>query len=178
MWPPVVQLEVSMKLLCMFLCVFCLSGCSAVPAWETVEDFAPDIPVSSWQSDTYAITVALPEDAQLIGETDTAQLYQAGDCEIETTTFLAADLNTAVKYLSGYESDRVTIIQTTRFDLPEYQFAWYTQTAEGGKLCRADVVMDDTVCYAVVCTAPEDVPFPEETRQVFATFGLSAPEPV
>ena len=167
-----------MKIICL-LCVFLLlTGCGTVPVWETVEDFMPTIPTSTWLDESYAIQIGLPEHAKLTWQTDTCSLYEAETIEIMTETFLASDLNTAVRHLSGYEAENLLILETTRFDLPEYQFAWYTQTAEGGSLCRADLVMDGSTCYAVVCTSPEGENTMDTIRQVFSTFGLSDREMV
>lgn len=167
------------KIACLAGLLVLLTGCST-PAWETVEDFLPSQPVSGWLETAYEIRIGLPEQAELTWEAEGCKLYEAGDLEIETDTFLASGLDSAVRRLSGYEAERVSILQTKRFDLPEYQFAWYSQTGEGGRLCRADLVIDGTVCYAVVCSAPEDAGnlLEEETRQVFASFGLSDGEQV
>lgn len=167
------------KIACLACALVLLTGCS-VPAWETVEDFLPSQPVSGWMETAYEIQIGLPEQAALTWETGGCKLYEAGNLEIETDTFLASGLNSAVRHLTGYEAEQVSILQTERFDLPEYQFAWYSQTEEGGQMCRADLVMDGTVCYAVVCRAPEDAGnvLGEEVRQVFSSFGLSDREMV
>lgn len=167
-----------MKLICLLCVLLLLTGCSTVPVWETVDDFSPAIPASTWLDEAYAIQIGLPDHAELTWQTDTCTLYEAETMQIMTETFLASDLNTAVRHLSGYDAENLLILETTRFDLPEYQFAWYTQTAEGGNLCRADLVMDGSTCYAVVCTAPEGENTMDTTRQVFSTFGLSHREAV
>lgn len=169
-----------MKLACLLCVLLVLTGCSAIPTWETVEDMVPSVPASAWQEEAYVIQAGLPAGAALTAESVGCKIYEAGDMEIETTTFLSSDLNSAVKRLSGYEADRVSILQTSRFGMPEYRFAWYSQTAEGGRLYQTDLVMDDAVCYAVVCSMPEDAggSFTEEVRPVFAAFGLSEGEMV
>ena len=165
-----------MKTVCLVLMILLLlTGCGAAPVWETVEDFVPEVPVSAWQEDARTVQIRVPEGTVLAEAADGYQLYEAGELLIETSTFLASDLDTAVRRLSGYERDRLMILQTTKFDLPEYQFAWYSQTEEGGRLCRADLVMDGMTCYAVVCSTPEAAgdSYDTQSRQVFASFDLS-----
>lgn len=153
------------------LCLCWLCGCSAQSVWETVDD---ELPAAAT---VYEMQVALPEQAVQVESSGSAALYEVGEMEIITSTFAARDLDAAVRMVSGFAADRLTILQTERFDLPEYQFAWYSQTAEGGKLCRADVVMDGMYCYAVVCSAPEGQrDFAAQCQQVFSTFGLFTPE--
>ena len=157
------------------LLVLFLTGCGArVETWETVED---TVAVTESASPVYDIIVGLPE-AALTDETDNSRRYETEYLQVETSMFQAKDLNDAVHYLSGFEAENLTILQTTRFDLPEYQFAWYCQTEEGGRLCRADLVMDGTTCYGVVCSFSEEAGEIAwtEARQVFSAFGLTPAE--
>lgn len=167
------------KIACLLCSLALLTGCS-VPVWETVEDFQPSQPVSGWMETAYEIQIGLQEQPELIWETAGCKLYEAGNLEIETDVFLSSGLDSAVRRLTGYEVEQISILQTERFALPEYQFAWYSQTEEGGQMCRADLVMDGMVCYAVVCRVPEDQgnTMSEEVRQVFSGFGLSGKEAV
>lgn len=168
---------------CLLLLAVLLCGCSgAEPAWETVDDVLPSEPVSSWQEEAYTITVGVPAEAALLASSNGWNLYatETGDCEIQTGAFLASSLDSAVRQLSGYDADRLLIIETTRFDLPEYQFAWYTDREEGGYLCQADLVMDGMRCYAVVCSRAEAAgsAYDGAIRQVFSSFGLHYDEGV
>lgn len=168
-----------MKWLVLVSLLLTLCGCGAKPVWEVVEDLQPAGNVTPWQETAYDIHIALPQEADLIGQHQDAALYEAGNLEIMTSRFLASDYTAAVEYLSGYEAERLNILQTTRFDLPEYQFAWYSETEEGGRMFRADFVMDGMTCYAVVCSAPEAIgDFMDQVRPVFSTFGLLSPDSV
>lgn len=151
-----------------------LTGCSVPTAqWETVGDFTP----TQMEQPPYGITVGLPEET-LTDETDGFRRYETQSLWVETGTFYAKDVDSAIESVSGFRAEKLTILKTSRFDLPEYQFAWFSQTEEGGRLYRADVVMDGMTCYAVVCSAPETAgegPW-AEARQVFSNFGLSPSE--
>lgn len=102
-----------------------------------------------------------------------------GDYRIETSVFLASGLDSAVHQLSGLDAHGLTIVETVRFDLPEYHFAWYDGSGEG-LLRQADLVLDGETCYAVVCSRTEAAG-PEGdamTRSVFSSFGLYRDEGV
>lgn len=161
------------------LCIF-LTGCSS-PAWETVDD-TMDIPVGSWLDQTYSINISVPQEMKLMEETDSWKIYStdSGHMEVETRTFLASDLDTAVAMLTGFQASELNILQTERFGLPEYQFAWVTHTDRGERLCRADMVVDGMDCYAVVCSILEEAgdSYASDVRQVIATFGLYVDEGV
>ncbi len=163
-----------MKWWMVVFCLFFLTGCSAQPVWETVEDGIPaEVPILQ----TYDISVDLPLTYLDGNEKDC--LYTSGSVEVHTTSFYASDLDAAVRQLSGFSAEDLNIVKTLRETLPEYQFAWYSETEEGGRLFRADLVMDDTACYAVVCSAPETAEgFHEQARQVFSAFTLSEPEKI
>ena len=167
------------KLLLIVLFCLCLAGCSRT-VWESVED-AEAAETASWQDETYLIQLGLPDGVSLLEERDNWKLYGTKNEELEIMTgkFLASDLDNAVQTLSGFGADRLTILEKTKFDLPEYQFAWVTQTDGGCRVCRASLVMDGTDCYAIVCSRPEeDSDYDRQIRQVFSTFGLCIDEGV
>ena len=161
-----------MRIVCLLCLILTLAGCAA-PVWETVEDFVPAEPAGLWQEDAYCIEIGVPEGIALTEQSPTGCLYEGEQMTVETMTFLSSDYHGAVEQISGFSSDRLHILQTDRFGMPEYQFAWVSQAEEGARLHRADLVMDGTVCYAVVCTVPEGTAAMEEVSAVFSTFGLS-----
>lgn len=171
-----------MKNLCIvvFLALI-LTGCSGA-AWETVDDVLPVETVPVWQKEAYEILLGIPEGVSLLAENETGAFFATdhGELEIETATFLASGVEQAIRHVSGFSNDQLTILKTQRFGLPEYQFAWVAQTEQGARLYRADLVMDGTCCYAVVCsnleTGGDQAAF--QARQVFSTFGLYQDEGV
>ncbi len=165
-----------MKWWIIVLCVVLLTGCSAKPVWETVDDV---LPADGQVFHQYEILLDIPQSLTYLGGSGKDCLYQSGAVEVQTTSFYAADLDAAVRQLSGFSADHLNIVKTLRENLPEYQFAWYSETEEGGRVYRADLVMDDAVCYAVVCSASETAEgFHEQARQVFSAFTLSDPEKI
>ena len=164
-----------MKIIALLSILLFLTGCSIQTAsWETVEDHA----VAADQT-LYGIAIGLPEMALTDG-TENFRRYETQNLQVDVSTFFASDFQDAIHRISGFSAEKLTVLQTSRFGLPEYQFAWYCQTEEGGRLCRADMVMDGMTCYAVVCSAPENggEAAREEARQVFSSFGLMPVEMV
>ena len=170
-----------MRLIGLVMAFLLLSGCS-VPVWETVEDTQPVVAVSSWLQDAYTVQFGVPETVDLLEQKEGWQLYGTADgsLEIETRTFLVSGPDSAVKAVSGFEAEQLTILQMSRFGLPEYQFAWVSQTEQGSRLYRAELVLDGTKCYAVICSRPEEAgdSHDQAIRQVFSSFGLFTDEGV
>ena len=171
-----------MKRLIGVLIVFLmLTGCSE-PVWETVSDPAEIGADTVWQEHAYTLQIGVPDGVSLVEETAEGRLYatEDGELEIETRTFLTSGVDQAIRELSGYVREDLTVLQTQRFGLPEYQFAWVAQTESGSRLYRADLVLDGTCCYAVVCSSLEEAGdyYAFQARQVFSSFGLSEQETV
>ena len=168
------------KLILPLVILVFLTGCSS-PVWETVDDTI-EVSASSWLEEVYSIEIGVPRAVSLLDTCDDRSIYSNddGSFEVETWTFLASDLDTAVKMLTGYRADELNILQTERFDLPEYQFAWVTQTEQGSRICRADMVVDGLDHYAVICSTLEGAgdTYASDVRQVISTFGLYTDEGV
>lgn len=169
------------KALWFALALCCLTGCSH-PAWETVEDPAEAVSSVHWIDEAYRVEISLPEGIEPVFEEKAQTLYssQHGDFEIQTRTYLASSPDEAIQSLTGYEAQALTVLQTQRSGMPEYRFAWIAQGEQGSRVCRADLVMNGTECYAVVCSTNEDAgnAYQDQMRYVFSTFGLSADEGV
>ena len=137
-----------------------LSGCTAdqQTVWETVDD-EPAVTAGSFTEGAYTMSFDVPMDAVL----DTAaarsdrSVYSAADgaYEIVSETLLASDADSAVRRISGFAPQELELIETTRFDLPEYRFAWCAGSDEGMRLCRADVIVDPPYCYALTFSTDE-----------------------
>lgn len=169
-----------MKWVTVIMLLVFLAGCSSAPVWEQIDDVLPQDLAAASKANAYEISLALPEQAQTVWEHGNERLYELSNMDVLTLRFQAMDLNAAVRQISGFGAEKLNILQTTRFDCPEYQFTWFTQTEEGGRLHRADLIMDGMTCYAVVCSSPEEAgeSFGREAQAVLSTFGLSEPETV
>lgn len=148
---------------------------SRVPVWETVDDA---LVCKSPERRPSTIVFAVPDGAVAgaFSQDGLTRLYTAQDdaYEISTTVFKTADAKAAVRSLSGFPADQLEIIKTTRFSLPEYQFAWSAETGEGERLYRAALLCDEAYCYALCFSAPAGAGTSYDSIQemVFASFGL------
>ena len=160
-----------------------LCGCSrAEAAWETVDDAEIMAASGSWLDSAYTMVFSVPQDAvedtTASGRDCTVYTQADGGYEIERRTMLCADADSAVRRLSGFAPEQLDVIETTRFGLPEYQFAWYSETDEGARLYRADVLLDGTYAYALKLSVPESggCQYDSTAQGVFATLGLYTDE--
>ena len=143
----------------LFLVCLLLFGCAAKPepVWETVADeLEEDV---WWEDSAFRIVIPVASDVTQ-DETSPARMrtvytQQDGEYELFTNRFLASDLSGAVRQLTGYEADELQMIETSRYGMPEYRFAWYREAADGGRVCRADLLQDGQVFYAAVFSVQE-----------------------
>lgn len=153
-----------------------LCGCSETTVtWETVED---TIEASAILDEpAYTMTFEVPEDAvrQTFACDDSREVYDQADGDYEIVSeILTGSIDSAVKTLTGYDSRQLLMLHTTRFGMPEYQFAWYSLGETGGRLCRAAVLVDGQDCYCLSFCTDEDctATYDSTMEHVFATLGL------
>ena len=159
------------RALTVLLCA-CVSN---VPVWETVDDAQVCQGESRLPS---TIVFAVPDGAavQTFSASGAAQSCSAqdGSYEITATVLTEDDPESAIRALTGFDADRLQIVRTTRFSLPEYQFAWSAATGEGERLYRAAMLCDERYCYALCFSVPagSGTSYDSIQESVFASFGL------
>lgn len=170
---------------CVAACAAMLCACAAQTqtAWETVDDeIVQDC--ANWQSGAYSISFDVPEDAveQSYAEDSTRQVYTASDgaYEIVAEVLLDASADSVVRRLTGFEPERMQVLQTQRGDLMEYRFAWYAGGDEGGRLYRADAVLDEPYCYVLMFSSSEasGTKYDSTAASVFASMALTSGDEV
>ena len=160
-----------------------LAGCAGAETWQTVDDEMP-LEAESCLDSAYRIVFTVPDGAaeETFASSDGCTVYtQAnGDYEITSQVLLSSSMESAVRRLSGFEPERLSIIETARCGMPEYQFAWYTSGDEGGRLCRADILMDGLYCYALTFSVREGLgtAYDSTIRDVFASLSLESRDEV
>lgn len=172
-----------LKKLCVFVCVCILAllcACRAEPQWETVDDEVV-LEVSAMAPKPFIITFGIPSDAVQQALEDTAgRLYvqEGGDYEIRSDIISAVSLDGAMRQVSGFGETELTVLETTRCGLPEYQFGWYSTSDEGSFVSRASMVRDGGYYYALVFSVREGMgsTYDDCAEAVFASFGLNADE--
>lgn len=170
---------------CVAACAAMLCACTAQTqtAWETVDDVIVQ-DCASWQSGAYEICFDVPEEAvaQSCGESGTRQVYTAADgaYEIVAEVLLDTSADSVVRRLTGFAPERVQVLETSRDGRAEYQFAWYAGGDEGGRLYRADAVLDEPYCYVLLFSSSEQsgTTYDSTAASVFASMALTCGDEV
>ncbi len=157
-----------------------LCACRAEPDWETVDD--PAVPVMGTAAAApYIITYSVPDDTTmepLSAKNRGLYVSENGDYEILSDVVTAATLDDALRQISGFGEDELEIVETTRFGLPEYRFAWSSVSDEGEYVSEASLIEDGEYYYALVFSVRQGLgrQYDECAAAVFASFGLYGDE--
>lgn len=166
--------SIHVSMLALALTVLLCACVSRVPVWETVDDEI----VCQMPRRPSTIVFAVPDGlaSDVFSPDGLSRQYTApdGSYEISATVFETPDHEDAIRQLTGLDADRFDLIRTTRFSLPEYQFAWSEETDGGDRLYRAAMLCDEHYCYALCFSAPADsgTSYDSIQESVFASFGL------
>ena len=132
--------------LCCLLPVLLLCGCGSEETMETVSD--------EWMVPAMAqpreISLRLPENMVMpVLEQDGRKLYLGEDYEIMLETMDSGDLDATIRSLTGYESDRLTVIRTGQNDVSRYDFVWTAAGEQGERLGRGTILDDGNYHYCL-----------------------------
>ncbi len=168
-----------MKILLCFLLMLSmvLCGCQgeSKDVLETVND-----EISVYAEEPFMeVSVFVPLDSETLQLSSTPDNYtgNGGDFSVQTRRLLSSSAESALRQLTG--SAPVIVLQTNRFQLPEYRFAW-TEQGEETLCCRGRMVQDGDVFYAVLFRVKESAgkQYDALMAQVFSSFGLYLDEEV
>lgn len=124
------------------------------------------VPVKA-EEKPYDIIIGLPRGMTEIIKTKekTVYLQENGEYEITVFRFPASSLCEVIPVLADRSVYRVR--QKKRFAMKEYLLEWYC----GGKICKADILLDGRHCYAVRFSAKSKA-CDSAAVELFSTFGL------
>lgn len=130
----------------LLLFVGLLSGCAAQETFETVSD--PEVEVLAARP--AELSVRLPDGAVApVLEGELEQVYTAEDYEIILQTLPAGDLDRTVRTLSGYDREKLTVMETQKGSVTRYDFVWTSAGEQGDRLGRAAVLDDGQYHYCL-----------------------------
>ena len=145
-----------------------MTGCAAKETFETVSD-ALVLPVMAQPRE---IMVELPEDAAApVLENEEQQIYLGEDYELMLQTTAGGDLSGTIRSLTGYEKEKLTILQTQWNDVSRYDFVWASAGERGDRLGRGTILDDGDYHYCL--TLVEDAPGRGDWEPVFASFSIA-----
>ena len=154
--------------LCCLLPVLLLCGCGAEETLETVAD--------EWMVPAMAqpreVALRLPEDlAMPVLEEDDKKMYLGEDYEIMVETLASGDLDATLRSLTGYSSDRLTVIRTSQNDVDRFDFVWTAAGEQGERLGRGAILDDGDYHYCLSVLRDGDEAL-VVWQDVFASFSL------
>lgn len=159
-----------MKKLCVLLAMMLLlTGCAAAETFETIAD------VYGEQSlpEPKQVVLAIPEDAQAVAGSN-GILYLCDGYEITVETLSAGDINATLRQLTGFESDEMTVMETSQMGLNRYECVW-TAAGEGGDMVGRAVILDDGnyhYCMTVMATETDASRLRDTWKALFDSFTL------
>ena len=163
-----------MKKCMMFLCVaICLCGCRAQGDYETVSD---DI-VSPVMAEPMEICLELPSEIAAQAMDADGTCYFGEGYHIWINTVSAGDLRKTFKESTGFDVNRLDVIELRQDPYTRYEAAWTCLGEQGDQVGRI-VVLDDGQ-YHYVMTALADADSSSELQSIlqpaFSSFRLVAP---
>lgn len=143
------------KLGLLVLLIFLLTGCSAQETFETISD---DV-LQSAMAPMGQISITLPEDAAVpsMDNDEAGKIYLCDGYTVTVQTLSGGDLNATLRNVTGYEKDRLTVIQTELSGICRYDCAWSTVGEGGDWVARTTVLDDGNYHYAVSVMAESSV---------------------
>ena len=158
-----------MKMIVLLLMMLVLCGCDAEETFETVADEA----VQSVMASPREISVRLPDNAvSPVLDSDTRQVYFCEEYEIIMETLASGDLNASLRGMSGYDKDKLTVMETQWDDVTRYEFVWASAGERGERIGRGIILDDGNYHYCMSVLRDADTVSQVVWRDVFASFTL------
>ena len=136
------------RLVVLSLCAFFFCGCSAVQTMETVAD---DIQVMASPA-TVEITY-FNEDVSAITADGGDRLYFCDGYTVAVQILNSVNLENSIRMMTGYSSDDLTVMKTSRDGLPAYEYVWTAAGESQEQMCRGILLDDGMFHYAITVMA-------------------------
>ena len=159
------------KLFILFIAALLLTGCAAVPTFEPVTDvYGVDAP-----AEPRNISVQLPKNAaaQVIsGESGT--IYLCDGYDVIRQVLPSGDLSQTLRTLTGYERDKLSVIETSAKNLNRYSCVWTAAGESGDIIARAEILDDGQYhyCLTVMTDADHVGKHQAAWQEIFSSYSL------
>ena len=141
------------KAMVMILLAILLQGCGAREVFETVDDeYKPAmVPAAA------KISLHLPdEQAQVVMENENQQIiYLYEDFCVSVQTNYSGNIGQTLKDVTGYDMEKLTVMQTLTDELQRYQCVWTSAGEDGDQVGRVCVLDDGNYHYVVAVMGGE-----------------------
>ncbi len=160
------------KIILIFLIMCLLSGCGSVQTFETLGNISLQPPTQALQAN---VLLELPEDAsEQVWEGEQETMYTCEEYTIILKTMASGDLKTTVQTLSGYDPEKLTVLETVSGKANRYDWVW-TAVADEGDIIGRGAVLDDGsfhYCLCVMADAKVAGQLQQEWNELFSSFLL------
>ena len=142
--------------ICGLLAAALLCGCAA-PALETVSD----VYVTQPPGEMRTIHLELPEDAaEAVMEGGSgAKLYLCDGYELRLQTLYAGDLDAALRSVTGFGEERLTVMKTRDGEFDRYDCVWCAAGEGGDQVGRTAIWDDGDYFYCVTALADAEAAY-------------------
>lgn len=141
-----------MKIVAMLLCMLLLCGCTA-DVFETVGDDG-NIPA---MAQPRQLLLELPGDAAAqTMEGASGKIYFCEDYEIMVETMATGNLERTIKTLTGFSSEDLALVRTTRSGVPCVEGAWSAAGENGDQVGRFLILDDGSYHYCISVVSDAD----------------------
>lgn len=153
-----------------------LTGCGAQETFETLtDDYIKPASAPLWQ-----MVLDVPQDATvtvLQGE-DSGKLYLCDGYTVAVQTMASGDLKEALRTLTGYEKEELTLMQTLQEGAKRYECVWAAAGEGENQVGRACLLDDGNYIYAVTAMAGESKAgdLMPVWQELFSSFRLASPD--
>ena len=142
-----------MKRLCVLVCLCVLfAGCGKQKQYETLSDPC----FTEQQQAPGVILISVPYDlaAPVIQTESGDRLYIGDDYTVTIQTMTGGDLDATLKSCTGFERDRLTVLETEKDGMKRYDCAWTAAAEESQSVGRITILEDADYHYVLTVTAP------------------------
>lgn len=150
-----------------------LCGCAA----ETFETLGAVEHEPAAEPAMATVLLTLPDTASAeVFSAEDGSLYDCGDYVLTLQTLPAGDVSRTIKELSGFEVDRVTVLESGLGETRRYEWVW-TAAGEGGDvLCRAAVLDDGSYhyCLCLMARSTQVGALQAQWSEILRSFALEA----
>lgn len=155
------------------LCLF-LTGCGSAEVFETLGNVKHE---GGGTAVMAPVSLKLPEQAAaeaFSGEEGT--LYECEGYTLVLQTVAAGDFARTVKALSGFQPEKLTILESRTGQAKRYDWVWTAAGEDGDMLCRATVLDDGKYhyCLSAVADAKEAGSLTAHWNELFGSFCLGS----
>jgi len=147
-----------------------LCGCQAKQTFEKVEDVYADKQLG----EPKRIELNVPQDAVLTMADADSKLYFCDGYEIMVETFASGDLSGTIRDLTGYEKDKLTIIETKIPEGKRFECVW-SGASEAGDMVGRVVIIDDGAyhyCLCIISQADESGALQQTLSDITSSFAV------